>query len=86
MKQKISTLLGLAIAVFLLAVSFTVLRDQIQDYRLADIQRSFSNISNSQIAASFAFTLLGLWCNDRLRCPGAAIFATTPKLPAHGDG
>ena len=59
MKQKISTLLGLAIAVFLLAVSFTVLRDQIQDYRLADIQRSFSNISNSQIAASFAFTLLG---------------------------
>ena len=59
MKKKISTFLGLAIAVFLLIVSFTVLRDQIQNYRLADIQRSFSNISTAQIVASLGFTLLG---------------------------
>jgi len=59
MKKKISPFLGLAIAVFLLIASFSVLHDQMQDYRLADIQRSFSNISNVQIAISLVFTLLG---------------------------
>lgn len=59
MKKRPGTYFGFAIAAFLLAVSFTVLRDQIKDYRLADIQQSFSNISRSQIAASIGFTVLG---------------------------
>ncbi|MGB3764918.1 MAG: lysylphosphatidylglycerol synthase domain-containing protein [Phormidesmis sp.] len=59
MKKSLGTYLGFVVAAFLLAISVVVLRDQIKDYRLADIQQSFSNISIGQIVASFGFTLLG---------------------------
>lgn len=59
MKKRLGSYFGFAVAAFLLIVSSAILHEQIKNYRLADIQRSFSNISSIQIAASLGFTVLG---------------------------
>ena len=59
MRKKLLSYLGPAFAIFLLVVSIAVIRKELKDYSLQDIQQSLGAISATRRWLALAFTALG---------------------------